>query len=770
MENSLRYAQSATRFEEALPLGNGCVGAMVYGGCSKERISLNHDTLWSGKPRRITRPAAREAYRKSRQLLQEGRYAEAEALLERDFTADWSQAYMPLGNLYIECIHSGEIKNYSRQLDLQTAVATVCYSQGGTQFERTYFVSHPDNCLVLRITSDKAADYVISADSQLKYAVTAWKNRLYLTGECPSCVPPGYAQDAVPIVYDGEGIQFAAIGGVNTDGTVSAAQGTLTIAGATELTFVMCIETSFVSFDALPNKPFYYPCEARVKETAARSYESLYCRHTQDHAALYDRVKADFGFPESNKMTDQRLKAENKDADLGLVELIYNYGRYLVIAASREGTQATNLQGIWNEHFFAPWSSNYTLNINTEMNYWPVLMNNLAGLDMPVIDLAQKLRSTGAAVAEDFYGVRGFCSHHNADLWGHAVPVGMQGKGCLRYAFWNMSAPWLCRHAWEHYEYTLDKEYLQNTAYPLMKDAAQFCLDILVADGERYIITPATSPENSFLHPTQGKIALDRSCTMSQAIAMDLFTNLSRAAELLEIRDDFVQQVRSILPKLNTYAVGSHGQLLEFSKEWDEQDVHHRHLSHLYGLYPGESITTGATPALAEACRVSLERRGDISTGWAIGWRVCLWAKLKDGDRALKLVKDQLRYMDPCNQNCSFSGGTYPNLLDAHPPFQIDGNYGVCAGITLMLLQCEDQKIRILPALPNAFRNGSISGLKAKGNITVDIQWKDGSLTCYTLESPVDQTVTVVTPHGEQIISLVAGQSKTCFPNPFSQS
>ncbi len=757
MENSLHYAQPATCFEEALPLGNGHIGAMVYGGYDRDRISLNHDTLWSGKPRRSSRPNAREAYLESRRLLREDRYAEAEALLERDFTADWSQAYMPLGNLYIECRQGGQVQDYRRQLDLQTAIASVQYAQGGVRFERTYFVSHPDNCLVLHITSDAPADYVLRADSQLKSAVTAWENRLYLTGECPSCVPPVYARDAVPIVYDGEGVKFAAIGAVTTDGNVRSDLTSLSVCGATTLTFVMCVETSFAGFDTLPAKPCYYPCETRLQATAAIPYPVLSDRHQKDHGALYNRVQADFGFPADHRMTDQRLKAENKDGDLGLVELLYNYGRYLIIAASREGTQATNLQGIWNEQFFAPWSSNYTLNINTEMNYWPVLMNNLAGLDLPVIDLAQALRRTGTAAAEDFYGARGWCAHHNADLWGHAVPVGMQGKGCLRYAFWNMSAGWLCRHAWEHYEYTLDTEFLRHTAYPLMQEAAQFYLDILVAEGNRHILTPTTSPENSFLHPRDGKISLARSCAMTQGILIDLFTNLSQAARVLSVNDSFIDEIRRILPTLNTYAVGSEGQLLEFDAEYPEPDIHHRHLSHLYGLYPGESITTGATPALADACRISLERRGDISTGWAMGWRVCLWAKLKDGDHALKLVKDQLHFMDPANQNCSFNGGTYPNLLDAHPPFQIDGNYGVCAGIALMLLQCEDGKIRILPALPRAFRNGSIRGLKAKGDITVDITWQDGRLKEYRLTATRDCTVTVATPDGERTVCLKAG-------------
>lgn len=764
MENCLRYGKSAACFEEALPLGNGHIGAMIYGICGRERISLNHDTLWSGKPRHITRPNAPQALRDSRSLLDAGQYAEAEALLEQEFTADWTQGYMPLGNVYIECLHSGDIHHYLRTLNLQTAVATVTYTQGNIRFQRDYFVSHPDNCLSVRFVSSGPVDYRLCADSLLKSNVTAEENWLCLTGECPSCAPPVYAQDQVPLVYDGDGIKFAAIGSVQTNGTVDAHQNILTVQGATELTFILCIETSFLDFESLPVKPYHEPCRRRLEITEKIPYCELLDRHIQDHSALYNRVQADFGFPASNQMTDRRLNAENKDEDLGLVELLYNFGRYLTIAASREGSQATNLQGIWNELFYAPWSANYTLNINTEMNYWPVLMNNLAGLDLPVIDLTKKLRITGAAVAKDFYGVVGFCTHHNSDIWGHAAPVGMQRQGSLRYAFWNMSGGWLCRHLWEHYEYTLDVVFLRQTAYPLMKEAALFYLNLLEKDGDKYILAPTTSPENSFLHPKDGRCSITRYSTMTQGILMDLFANLSKAASILAAEDEVIQKIRQILPKLNTYDVGSKGQLLEFDAEYPEHDPHHRHLSHLYGLYPGESITTSSTPELAQACRISLEQRGDVSTGWAMGWRVCLWAKLKDGDRALKLVKDQLRFVDPSNQACSFKGGTYPNLLDAHPPFQIDGNFGVCAGITLMLLQCEDGIIRILPALPKAFQRGSIRGLKAKGNITVDISWQDGQLTQYTLLSPTDCAVTVATFQGTQQVSLKAGIPEQCRP------
>jgi len=761
MENKLRYASPAACFEEALPLGNGAVGAMVYGRYDKERISLNHDTLWSGKPRRISRPNAVDAYLKGQQLVLEDKIEEATWLLEREFSADYGQSYMPLGNLYVEVKGEGEAENYIRELDMEHGIVTVRYTRGGVNYTREYFVSHPDNCVVVHLISDQPADYVFSADCQLKCASTAGGNRLYLTGECPTAVSPSYAKGLVPTVYDGDGVKFAAIGAANTDGKLSCDDTTVYVNGATEVTFVLCIETSYISFDVLPTKPYYYPCESRVIETAKNTYEDLRANHVADHTALYNRVKLDLGFAPSEAMTVDRIRSEDKESDLGMVELLYNFGRYLVIAASREGSQATNLQGIWNEQFYPAWSSNYTVNINTEMNYWPVLMSNLAGLDMPVIDLVKKISVTGADAAKDFYDAKGYCCHHNIDLWGLATPVGSQRSGCLGYAYWNMSSGWLCRHLWEHYEYTLDKDFLRDTAYPLMKGAAEFYLDTMIKDGDHYIISPTTSPENAYYHTETSRVSLARHAAMTQGILMDLFGNISEAAKVLGIEDDFVKEVREKLPTFNTYAIGSEGQLLEYDKDYKENDIYHRHTSHLYGLYPGESITTEATPELAEACRVTLQRRGDVSTGWSMGWRVCLWAKLKDGDHSLQLVKNQLKFVDPTNDRVWQGGGTYANLFDAHPPFQIDGNYGVCAGITLMLLQCENGKIRILPALPSDFKNGSVSGLKAKGDITVDITWKDNQLASYSLLSPIDQTVTVATPNGECTVALTAGQKVT---------
>ncbi len=756
MENKLRFGQTAEFFEEALPLGNGTLGAMVYGKCDKEKISLNHDTLWSGIPRRYTRKNAHEIYLKAQKLALEDKMEEAEKLLQNEFTASFGQSYLPLGNLFIECEGEGDICGYCRELDMETGVARVEYTQGGNRFEREYFVSSPADCLVVRFSSERPVSYTVSMDCQLEYGVSAEGKELCLSGECPVSIAPSYARDIVPTIYDGRGIKFSAICAVSSDGEICVNSSEIAVKGCTELCLRLCAETSFISFDALPEKEHYEACRARVLSACEKTYAELRASHITDFSSFYNKVRLDLGFESPALFTDERIKRPDKSDDLGLVELLFNFGRYLVIASSREGSQATNLQGIWNEELFAPWSSNYTMNINAQMNYWPVLMCGLAGMDMPIIDLVKKISVTGAQTARDFYGADGYCAHHNIDLWGLSTPVGAKGEGCISYAYWNMSAGWLCRHVWEHYEYTLDSDYLENTAYPLMKGSALFFLSVLKEVDGKLVICPSTSPENRYYHSEGKALALARYTTMSQAIVMDLFENISRAAYVLNREDDFVAEIREKLPRLNTYEIGSYGQLLEYDRDFPEQDEHHRHTSHLYGLYPGESITVGRTPELAKACKNTLLRRGDVSTGWSMGWRVNLWAKLKDGDHAMTLIKNQLTYVSPEEKRSWRGGGTYPNLFDAHPPFQIDGNFGVCAGIAQLFLQCEDGKIYLLPALPSELSRGSVKGLKAKGNIDVDISWENGKLKTFSLYSPFSQTVCVKTPAEEKAIELRA--------------
>ena len=647
---------------------------------------------------------------------------------------------------------------------MKSGIASVRYEADGIFFERDYFVSHPDHCICMQMRASRPSDYIIFADCALKHEISAVQNRLILTGEAPVSISPNYAMGLYPTVYDGNGIRFTAISHIETDGTVLGENGVLTVKNATVLTLTICIETSYISFDVMPTADHRALCEKRMQKASETSYAARKEAHIADFSSLYNRVKLDLGFQIPDLTTDMRIQAKDKSNDLGLVELIFNFGRYLAISCSREGSEAANLQGIWNEELFAPWSSNYTVNINAEMNYWPMLMCNLAGLDLPIVELTKKISVTGIDAARDFYGARGYCAHHNIDLWGLATPVGAKGKGCIRYAFWNMSAGWLCRHVFEHYEYTLDREYLKTTAYPLMKGAAEFYLSLLIEHNGKYIMSPATSPENAYYQNEETRTALAKYTTMSQAIVTDLFENISRAAKILDIDDDFVREIRSKLPLLDTYTVGAEGQLLEYDGDFAEEDIHHRHLSHLYGLYPGESISLETTPTLAEACRQTLVRRGDESTGWSMGWRVNLWTRLGDGDHALSLVKKQLSYVDPKEKRTWKGGGTYPNLFDAHPPFQIDGNFGVCAGIAQMFLQCENGLIKILPALPTAFANGSVSGLKAKGDITVDIVFSNNRLQRFSLLSPVSQEVTVLTPYGKQTYELRAGETMWATP------
>ena len=750
MEALLKYSKPACYFEEALPLGNGQLGAMVYGKTQLERISINHDTLWSGKPGDTYVDGAYEANERAKALVNEGRCYEAQREIEENFTGKWLNSYMLLGNLYIDREGaSGNTTSYLRTLDLENSIATVKYTEDEIDFEREYFVSYPDNCMMIRLKSSKPVCYVISGDCVGKSAVTRCGDLLYFTGECPTTLAPSYQKNATPITYDGNGVKVSAILKVVTNGQIeketeeAIVESTLRVLDTTELILYFLAETSFISFDKLPTKETFHASVERMELLAKKSYLCIKDSHVADASSLFNRVKTDFGGKVSDKMTDERLKEECKDA--GLCELLYNFGRYLIISASREGSRATNLQGIWNDSFYAPWSSNYTLNINAQMNYWPVLMNNLVSCNLPIIELTKNISINGRETARRLYKAQGFVSHHNSDIWAHTTPVGNKVVNSTQFAYWNMSGGWLCRHLFEHYEYTLDKEFLRETAYPIMKECAKFYLSIMEKYNDKWIITPSTSPENSY-NEGGHLIYLAKYTVMSQSIAEDLFKNLSRASKILGIEDDFTRTIDERKDNIGIYEKGSDGQLLEYDGDYEETDIYHRHVSHLYAFYPADIITTENNPEVASMVKRTLERRGDEGTGWSMGWKVCLWAKLKDGDHAMKLIKNQLRYMPakPDNDHDMWhEGGTYANMFDAHPPFQIDGNYGVCAGIAQMFLQCEDGKVKILPALPSEMKQGSIKGLLAKGNITVDIEWKNNKASSVKLVTPIEQTAII---------------------------
>lgn len=763
MENTLRYSSAAQNFNEALPIGNGSLGAMVYGKTDIDRISLNHDTLWAGKPEQFMVEGAFEANERAKKLILEGRNAEAQRELEEHFSGPWISPYLLLGTLFIERIESsGNVSNYIRQLDLEDSLVQVRYHEDGVDFEREYFVSYPDNCLMIKLRSSKPVSYKISGDCVGKSAVVASKDSLILTGECPSYIVPSYHREEKPDIYaryDGEGVKVTASAKIKCDGKIEVDgyhSDNIIIKNALDVTVYFCAETSFVAFNKRPDKPTFDACVQRVNALANKSYEDIRSAHLADVRPLYRRVSIDLNGGDCDKMTDERLLSNQKE--IGLLELLYNFGRYLLIASSRKGSRATHGQGIWNESYFAAWGSHYTTNINIQMNYWAALMCDLADCNLPLVNLIEELSINGEETAKHYYHADGFTVHHNTDIWAKTTPVGNKRPGGANFAYWNLGGAWLCDHLFEHYEYTLDKDFLADTAYPIMKKAAEFFLSVLTEYNGKLILTPTTSPENEF-YCDGDIVSVCLYSAMTQQLIESLFRNISRSADILGIDDDFVRDIREKIPRVSIYEIGSQGQLLEFDKEFEEKDPHHRHISHLYALYPANLITTESNAAISDGVKRSLQIRGSNCTGWGMCWRAALWAKLKDGDTALDTLKAQLRYIpSEINRSMPNMGGTYPNLFNSCPPLQIDGSFGIVAVISQFFLQCEDGKIKVLPALPTKIPSGSLRGIMAKGNVKLDIEWQDSKLSHLSLISPITQTVTVNVDGEDHKIALEANK------------
>ncbi len=731
---TLWYNAPSKAWTQSLPIGNGTLGAMIYGGVSKEVLSLNHDELWNGRPKNTVKEGAPESFKKARDLALQGKLHEAQEEIEANFQSTWSQAYMPLGDLEIDFGCKGRAKEYKRSLDLENAVSKVEFIQSGVTYKREYFASYPSKIIAAKFTAEGGKmSFKVGLSSKLKSNSFVEGNIVILDGECHGENNIDNESDNKKYFDEPEmrGMRFRAAVKVITDGTTKAVENRLEVNDATEAVLFFTAETSFNGWNKHPyleGKEYIEPCMARIN--AVNDYEAEKKIHIADYTELFGRVELDLGEGKENMPTNKRLVAFKRDkSDISLVTLVYNYGRYLAISCSREGSQASTLQGIWNDRITPPWHSNYTVNINTEMNYWPVLMCRMPEVNLPLIEMVKELSISGENAAKGQYGAKGWTSHHNVDLWRLSTPV--SGNAC--WAFWHGSSGWLCEHLYEHYEYTNDVEYLKETAYPVMKKAAEFYLDIMTEYEGKLVLAPGTSPENGFIY--EGDTCnVAKYSTMSMSIARELFENCIKACDILGIDGDFAKELKETISKMAGFKIGSDGQLLEYDDDYPEDEPHHRHVSHLYALHPARLITVNETPELAKACRRTLERRGDNGTGWSLGWKINFWARLMDGDHALKLIEMQLRPVKSIGVNYTKGGGTYENLFDAHPPFQIDGNFGFVSGITEMLMQSYDGKIFILPALPSKWKNGKISGLLAKGGVIVDIEWKNGKPVSYSLE------------------------------------